>query len=64
MQSDRCLYLIVGVKTQPHIIPAKMEICFVGLYYSPDHNSREVFWTVITEEGRAQLAYALELIEI
>lgn len=47
---------------QPQIMAGEMEICFIGLHWSPDHNSREVLWAVITEEGRAQHVY--EWIEI
>lgn len=47
---------------QPQIMPGKTEICFIGLHCSPDHNSRDVLWAVITEEGRAQRVY--ERIEI
>lgn len=49
---------------KPYIMSAKRKICFIGLHCSPDRDSREVLWTVITEEGRAQLAYALDVIEI
>lgn len=46
---------------QPHIMPAKTNISFTGPHYSSDCTNKKSLQRVITEEGRAQLSYVLEI---